>query len=614
MVKSLENVKDEGMYVLGISGLYHDASAALVRGDEIVAAAEEERFTRRKHDSAFPGNAIAYCLSELPAGRRVDAAAFYEDPALAFDRVLKSSISESPRGLDQWRRAASSMLGGKFKVAERVREAVGNDIPLFAVDHHRSHAASAFYPSPFDSAAILVVDGVGEWATTTIGVGHKNEIELLEEIRYPHSLGLLYSAFTYYCGFKVNSGEYKLMGLAPYGSPQHAGAIRDNLIDLRPDGSFALNTDFFDFLGGKTMINERFEALFGGPPRPFESRITQRDCDLAASVQVVVEDALLALATHARVLTGERDICMAGGVALNCVANGKIARQKDSSRTWIQPAASDAGGALGAALLISYEYFDARRSPEKASSDRQKGSLLGPSYGGAAEIEALDRAGVPYRVLQQDERQRVLAARIAEGAIVGYFAGRMEYGPRALGARSILADPRRADIQSLLNIKVKFRESWRPFAAAILAEDVNDYFIIGDDSPYMLLVGEVHPRLRMPVPDTSTENLIERLAHVRSQLPAITHVDYSTRLQTVSERDNPDFTGLLRAFKALTGCPLLVNTSLNVRGEPIVNTPDEAIACFLSTGIDVLSLGECVVEKRDVDPTLVRTGGLLAYD
>lgn len=589
-------------YVLGVAGLYHDSAAALVHGPEIVAAVEEERLSRKKHDARLPVEAMKYCLSLIPAGEALDAVVFYENEALALDRVIKNALAVAPSGMEHWRQAARSMLGSKVYVGSRIREIVGPAVPLLSADHHMSHAASAFYPSPFDSAAIVVVDGVGEWATTSLGIGTGRGIELLSEMRYPHSLGLLYSAFSYYCGFRVNSGEYKLMGLAPYGTPRFAKLIREKLIDVRSDGSFSLDTDYFGYLDGPMMTNAKFDQLFGGPALPFDSTITQKEMDLAASVQAVLEDVMLKLAKHARRVTGEKNLCMAGGVALNCVANGKIAEAGSFEHVWIQPASSDAGGALGAAFLGAHAHFGVERGPRSRAGDRQRGSFLGPSFSQQEAEGALQSAGLTYRrVPEGDERRRAVASALAEGSIVGFFTGAMEFGPRALGARSILADPRNPQTQTSLNLKVKFRESWRPFAAAVLAEDRREYFDMRDENAYMLLVTHVRRSRRRTARGSQSTNLMERLGQARSDIPAVTHVDYSTRVQTVREEENPELYELLVQFKELTGYGMLVNTSFNVRGEPIVCTPTEAIDCFLSTDIDMLVLEDCLVSKADVD-------------
>lgn len=589
--------------VLGISAFYHDSAAAIVRDGEIVAAAQEERFSRKKHDPRFPKNAINYCLEEaFVQPKELDAIVFYDNSLLTFDRVVKNALTVAPRGEAEWVGACRSFFGTKTRLREFVREALGIEPRMLVTDHHMAHAASAFYPSPFEEAAILTVDGVGEWATCTVGRGNGTAIELVDEIRYPHSLGLFYSAFTYFCGFKVNSGEYKLMGLAPYGRPIYADLIREKLIDLREDGSFRLSTEYFGYLDGNVMTNEAFHSLFGGPPRTPEARITRREMDLAASVQHVLEDAMLRLAKHALRRTGSKNLVLAGGVALNCVANGKILRLPELDGIWIQPAAGDAGGALGAALLVSHQVFGAPRKITPGR-DSQHASTLGPRFSSHEVRAFLERREIPYRSVP-DARER--AARIAgtlnEGKIVGVLSGRMEFGPRALGARSILGDARRADTQSVMNLKIKFRESFRPFAPAVLRDRVSEVFDLDTDSPYMLLVAPVRADRQYPTDWSRFEHdddMIPVLNQPRSDLPAITHVDYSARIQTVTAEDNPEFHGILDAFRELTGCPVLVNTSFNVRGEPIVCSPLDAYRCFMRTEIDLLVLEDCLLEKSE---------------
>ena len=593
--------------VLGISAFYHDSAAALVRDGEIIAAAQEERFSRKKHDPRFPRGAINYCLEEaFIEADELDAVVFYDNPLLTFDRVLQSLLSVAPRGLEQWMHAAPSVLGIKLFAADFIRDYFKTDVPVLFTRHHLSHAASTFYPSPFERAAILTMDGVGEWATTSINLGEGDRITPLKEIQYPHSLGLLYSAFTYFCGFKVNSGEYKLMGLAPYGTPRYADTIRENLISIRPDGSYRLHTEFLGYLDSERMTNDRFAALFDGPPREPESRITRREMDIAASIQVVTEEAVLALARHAREITGATDLCLAGGVALNCVANGKLQREGIFDRVWIQPAAGDAGGALGAALLASYRHFGVPRCVRSDGRDSQHGSYLGPRYS-EAEIDAvLDRYQAPrHRITAPDERADAIAAAIEQGKTVGYFAGRMEFGPRALGARSILGDPRQAETQVAMNLKIKFRESFRPFAPSVLAERTADYFDIdcGVESPYMLLVAPVREERRLSMEtgafDHGDDDMLSLVRQPRSDIPAVTHIDYSARLQTVGPREHPDYHAVIQAFERRTGCPVIVNTSFNVRGEPIVCSPDDAYRCFMRTGLDLLVLEDSLLWKDE---------------
>ncbi|MEZ4295953.1 MAG: carbamoyltransferase [Polyangiaceae bacterium] len=588
------------MRVLGISAYYHDSAAALVDGGKIVAAAQEERFSRKRHDPRFPKEAINYCLGEaFLQGSDLDAVAFYDGPVLTFDRVVKSFAAASRPDAAQFSAAMRSMLGVKARVAAHVEEALGGPpAKLLFADHHLSHAASAFYPSPFEDAAILTVDGVGEWATCSLARGSVEGVEILEEIRYPHSLGLLYSAFTYYCGFKVNSGEYKLMGLAPYGEPVFADKIRDHLIDLRPDGSFRLNMEYFGFVEGDRMTSEAFDRLFGGPARAPETRITRREMDLARSIQVVLEDAMLALARRARERAGSVNLALAGGVALNCVANGRVLREGIFDKMWIQPAAGDAGGALGCALLAAHSYFGEARPPREKGRDGQKGSYLGPRFSGAEVRAFLSRNDYPYRRVEDEgARVREIAEALAAGKVVGYFSGRMEFGPRSLGARSILGDPRRADTQSVVNTRIKFRESFRPFAPSVRVEDVGEYFELGTESPYMLLVAPVKESRRKPFSVAGREDMIAIVNEPRSDIPAVTHVDYSARVQTVHPDDHPAFHRLLTAFKEETGYGVLVNTSFNVRGEPIVCTPKDAYRCFMRTDMDLLVLEDCLLDK-----------------
>ena len=588
--------------VLGISAHYHDSAAALVRGGEIIAAAQEERFSRKKHDPRFPKRAINYCLGEaFIQPSELDAVVFYDDPLLTFDRIVKNSVSVAPGGRDQFVDACRSVFGAKARILEELEAVLGERPRLLVTHHHMAHAASCFYPSPFEDAAILTVDGVGEWATCSLGYGRGDRIELLKEIRYPHSLGLLYSAFTYYCGFKVNSGEYKLMGLAPYGQPRYAGLIRDHLIDVGEDGSFRLDTSYFGYLDRPLMTTPRFDELFGGPARTPDSRITRREMDLAASVQWVTEEVMLKLAATAQKITGSRNLVMAGGVALNCVANGRIRRESGFDGFFVQPAAGDAGGALGAALLVSHQLLGAPRSTNPRG-DSLKGSYLGPAFSTHEVGAFLERQDAPHqRVADADERARIVAGAIAEGKVVGFVGGRMEFGPRALGSRSILGDPRRADTQSTMNLKIKFRESFRPFAPAVLAEKAPEYFELTGDSPYMLVVAPVRKERQLPMsrPDPESDDLLSVLNQPRSDIPAVTHVDYSARVQTVTSESLPEFHRVLKAFHEMTGCPVLVNTSFNVRGEPIVCTPQDAYLCFMRTGMDLLVIEDRLVWKSE---------------
>ena len=595
--------------ILGISAFYHDSAAAVVIDGEPVAAAQEERFTRKKHDPGFPTRAIAYCLRE--AGIRpeqLDYVAFYDKPLTKFERLLETYLAYAPEGFRSFRMAVPLWLREKLHLRRTIRRGLNGraDTPLVFLDHHESHAASAFFPSPFEDAAILTLDGVGEWTTAAFGTGSGNRIGLTHHLQFPHSLGLLYSAFTYYCGFKVNSGEYKLMGLAPYGKPVYQEAIYRHLIDLKPDGSFWLNMKYFNYCQGLTMTNRRFHALFGGPPRDPESLLEQRHTDLAASIQAVTEEILLRMGRELHRRTGMKNLVLAGGVALNCVANGRLLREGPFEALWIQPAAGDAGGALGAALFVWHQLLGKPRTVER--QDGQKGSLLGPRFPPSEITAFMESAGHPFQSFA-DEAALLehVAGLLAEGKIVGWFQGRMEFGPRALGARSILGDPRSPAMQAAMNVKIKFRESFRPFAPAVLQEHAHEWFGVapGQESPYMLLVAPVREQHRTtlsPAERTilaTDPDLCHRVNVVRSSIPAITHVDYSARLQTVDEKRNPRFYRLLQAFHGLTGCPILVNTSFNVRGEPIVCTPQEAYRCFQATDMDVLVLEDAVLCKAD---------------
>jgi carbamoyltransferase len=588
------------MKILGISSYYHDAAACLVVDGEIVAAASEERFTRIKHDAEFPDHAIAYCLEE---GRiregDLDYVAFYDKPFLKFERILETYIASVPRGLPSFIKAIPLWIKKKLfipKLIERALPGFGGKM-LFA-EHHESHAASAFYPSPFERAAFLTIDGVGEWATTSFGVGEGHDIKILGEIHFPHSLGLLYSAFTYYTGFKVNSGEYKVMGLAPYGEPTYVDAILAEVVDLKEDGSFRLDQEYFDYCSGLRMTSEKFHRLFGGPPRRPESPLTQRDMDLARSVQVVCEEAMLRMARHVHRVTGEKYLCLAGGVALNCVGNGRILREGPFEDLWIQPAAGDAGGALGAALAVWHQYLGKPRMAKARGT--QRGSYLGPSYP-ADEIEkVLDRFGAKYTKLAAEDVSKKVAELLAAENVVGWFQGRMEFGPRALGGRSILGDARSPRMQSTMNLKIKFRESFRPFAPSVLYDDASEYFEIDRESPYMLLVAPVREEHRQEVSEEQQKLFgVDKLKVRRSSIPAITHVDYSARIQSVHPDDNKTYYELIRAFKDLTGCGVIINTSFNVRGEPIVCKPEHAYTCFMRTEMDYLVLGPYLLAKAD---------------
>ncbi|WP_417850342.1 carbamoyltransferase [Thalassoglobus sp.] len=586
--------------ILGISAFYHDSAAALIVDGNIVAAAQEERFTRNKHDASFPEKAIEYCLSE--AGISVDEldyVGFYDKPLLKFDRLLQTYLAFAPRGFWSFAHTIPQWLKQKTHLRRELRKGLGGKYRKRFVfsEHHESHAASAFFPSPFDSAAILTIDGVGEWSTVTFGTGNGNRIELTHELRFPHSLGLLYTAMTYYCGFEVNGGEYKLMGLAPYGEPVYADLIRSNLLDMKSDGSFRMNMDYFAYCHGLTMTSKKFHRLFGGSPRRPESELTQREMNLAASIQVVTEELILRMVEHVSQVTGMRNLCLAGGVALNCVANGRIHREGPFENIWIQPAAGDAGGALGTALLIWHQLL--KKTREAPTISTQKNSAFGPESQQSEVIEFLKQEQAVYEIEDdEDELCRRVAAFIAEGKVIGWMQGRMEYGPRALGNRSILGDPRNPEMQKRINLKIKFRESFRPFAPAVRLENVHEYFEMepGQSSPYMLIVTNVQQSKRIEVNSTATG--LEKLEQVRSVIPAVTHVDHSARIQTVSAEQNRLFHKLLAEFHQQTNCPVLVNTSFNLRDEPIVCTPQDAYRCFLSTGMDILVMGNVILFRE----------------
>lgn len=586
-------------HILGISAYYHDSAAALLQDGAIVAAAQEERFSRKKNDERFPRHAVAYCLDRagLTEGD-LDAVVFYDKPIVKFARLLESYLAVAPGGWLTFPRVVPPWLGEKLNLRGTIRHempGLRETAPILFTEHHQSHAASAFFPSPFEEAAILTVDGVGEWATTTIGHGEGNNVEILKELKFPHSLGLLYSAFTAYCGFRINSGEYKLMGLAPYGEPRYVAKIYDNLIDVKDDGSLRLNLDYFHFLRGFKMTNKKFDQLFGGPMRKPETQLEQRHMDLARSVQVVTEEIMLKLARHAREVTGRANLCLAGGVALNCVANGKILREKIFDNIWIQPAAGDAGGALGAALAVWHMRKEEPQPRTAQQPDAMRGAFLGPEFSDE-EIEAvLQQHNAVYQKFETADLHAKIVDLLEQGKIVARFHGPMEYGPRALGHRSILGDPRSPQMQSVLNLKVKFRESFRPFAPAVLEERVSEFFELDTPSPYMLIVAPVHPDQRLEVEPGASG--LERLKQLRSKLPAITHVDYSARVQTVSAGTNPDFHAILKRFEERTGCPVLVNTSFNVRGEPVVCSPDDAYRCFVNTEMDYLAIGNFLLER-----------------
>jgi carbamoyltransferase len=591
-------------HVLGISAFYHDSAACLVRDGEIVAAAQEERFTRKKHDHRFPSHAVEYCLGEagIEAGE-LALVAFYDKPWLKFERLLETYLAFAPAGLPSFLKAMPLWLKQKLWMGELVKKEVGYDGELIFPEHHQSHAASAFFPSPYERAAILTIDGVGEWATASWGIGHDNRVELRRELRFPHSLGLLYTAFTSYTGFKVNSGEYKVMGLAPYGEPRWVDTILSELVDLKEDGSFWLNMEYFNYCQGLTMTSEKFHRLFGGPPRRPESKLTQKEMDLARSVQDVTEEIVRRMARHVRKETGERFLCLAGGVALNCVANGKVLRDGTFDDLWIQPAAGDAGGALGAALFAWHQVLDRPRTVPTDGRDRQRGSYLGPSFAPDAIAAWLEARGYPYHRSGNGDMPETAAALIAQGKVVGWLSGRMEFGPRALGSRSIVGDARDPRMQSVMNLKIKYRESFRPFAPSCLAEEVSEYFELDRESPYMLLVASVRRERRRGMSEEEQGLFgIDKLNVPRSDIPAVTHVDYSARIQTVDRRDHPDYHRLIEAFKERTGCGVVINTSFNVRGEPIVCTPEDAYLCFMRTEMDALVLEDCILYKEEQPP------------
>ncbi|RVE92080.1 carbamoyltransferase [Sinorhizobium meliloti] len=599
------------MRILGISAFYHDSAAAMIEDGRIVAAAQEERFTRKKHDADFPANAVAYCLSAAECEMaEVDHVVFYDKPILKFERLLETYLATSPRGFRSFRMAMPLWIKEKLFQKKLLRRYLGKlagvkEWPgsLLFTEHHLAHAASAFFPSPFASAAVLTMDGVGEWCTTSLGHGRGKDLDILKEIRFPHSLGLLYSAFTYYTGFKVNSGEYKVMGLAPYGRPLFVQKILDHLIDLKEDGSFRLDQRYFDYCAGLTMTSPAFHELFGAEPRRPESPLTQREMDLAASVQAVTEEVVLKLARFARQETGERHLCLAGGVALNCVANGKLLKERIFDDIWIQPAAGDAGGAVGSALAAWHGYLGNRRSSD--GLDRMAGAYLGPAFDQREIEKRLTASGAVYTVLSDEDVIARTVDAIVDEKAVGWMQGRMEFGPRALGGRSILGDPRSPTMQKTLNLKVKYRESFRPFAPSVRREDVAEWFDVDVDSPYMLLVGDVLDRHRLPLGAGEAALFgIDRLNVPRSGIPAVTHVDYSARVQTVHRDTNPRYWELLSAFKQRTGCPVLVNTSFNVRGEPIVCTPEDAFRCFMGTEIECLVVGNCFLRKEDQSSNL----------
>ena len=602
------------MYILGISAYYHDSAACLVKDGEIIAAAQEERFTRKKHDPRFPVNAVRFCIKQGGIdGEKIDYVAFYDKPILKFERILETYINYAPTGIKSFSMSMPVWMKEKLFLTRLLNEELNNAAgfteenrinwrrKLLFPEHHQSHAASAFFPSPFKSAAVLTIDGVGEWATTSAGLGNDNGLELFYEIHFPHSLGLLYSAFTYYTGFKVNSGEYKVMGLAPYGEPKYTQLIYDNLIDLKEDGSFTLNMEYFNYCTGLTMTNGKFDRIFGGPPRKPETKLAQREMDLARSVQDVTEEVVRRMVKFLKKETGENTLCLAGGVALNCVANGKILMEEIFRDIWIQPSAGDAGGALGAALAVWHQYLGNKREPKK--TDSMKGAYLGPSYSNRYIEEFLNKNNIPYKNFNEPELLDILANLLAEGKVIGWLQGRMEFGPRALGARSIIGDARSPKMQSIMNLKIKYRESFRPFAPSVLREKMSEYFELDYDSPYMLLVAPVKKERCY---DISSERKslwgIDLLNVPRSDMPAVTHIDYSARIQTVHEHTNPRYYRLIKKFEEKTGCAVIMNTSFNVRGEPIVCSPEDAYRCFMRTEMDYLVLEDFILDKKEQKP------------
>ncbi len=601
------------MYILGISAFYHDSAACILKDGEIVAAAQEERFTRKKHDPGFPHYAIQYCLKEANiASTQIDNVVFYEKPFVKFERLLETYLAFAPKGFSSFAQAMplwiKDKLFQKSTLNKELKAALDENIDwrerLLFSEHHLSHAASAFYPSPFERAAVLTLDGVGEWTTTSIAVGSGSELKVLKEIHFPHSLGLLYSAFTYYTGFKVNSGEYKVMGLAPYGEPRYSDLIKEKLITIASDGSFQLDMSYFDYATGLTMTNKKFNALFGGPPRKSETELTQREMDLAASVQKVTEDIVINIAKVIAKETGEKNLCLAGGVALNCVANGILLREKVFDNIWIQPAAGDAGGALGAALSIWYLHHKKERN-SSSNRDSMKGAFLGPGFEDNEIESKLKSLGAVYKRLSEEDLIEEVASALATEKAVGWMQGRMEFGPRALGARSIIADPRSPMMQKQLNLKVKYRESFRPFAPSVLRDDVNDWFEHDSDSPYMLFVADVQKDKHRTMTSDEEELFgIDKLNVPRSSVPAITHIDYSARIQTVHEDTNSKYHAVISKFKEKTGCPLVVNTSFNVRGEPIICSPEDAFKCFMGTDLDILAVGNYLLLKEDQNQEL----------
>jgi len=593
------------MYILGISAYYHDSAACLVKDGEIIAAAQEERFTRIKHDHSFPTNAIKYCLKEAGInGTELDYVSFYDKPFLKFERILETYLAYAPIGIQSFLKAMPLWVKKKIWIKELIKDELGYSGKVIFLEHHESHAAAAFFPSPFSEAAFITMDGVGEWATSSFGVGKDNQVELLADIRFPHSIGLLYSAFTYYTGFKVNSGEYKVMGLAPYGEAKYKDLIYKHLIDVKDDGSFKMNMDYFNYGAGLTMTNSKFHRLFGSPPREPESELTQKEMDLARSVQEVAEEVMMKMARHVKKETGMKYLCLAGGVALNCVANGKLLRSGLFDDIWIQPAAGDAGGAVGCALFTWYQYLNNERNADN-KIDFMQGAYLGPKFNNNAIKKFLDKNGYTYRTLTDEELPEVVADLIVEENVIGWFQGRMEFGPRALGARTIIGDARSPEMQKKMNLKIKYRESFRPFAPSIRAENISEYFEIDRESPYMLLVADVRKNKRIEMSDDQKSYFgLDKLNVVRSDVPAITHVDYSARIQSVNCKTNPRYHEMLTKFHSKYGCPVIVNTSFNVRGEPIVCTPKDAYLCFMRTEMDYLVMGNYLLDKKEQKPLI----------
>jgi len=591
------------MYILGISAYYHDSAACLVKDGQIIAAAQEERFTRIKHDHSFPTNAIRYCLKEAGInGANLDYVAFYDKPFLKFERILETYLAFAPIGIQSFIKAIPLWIKKKIWIKELIKDELDYSGKIIFPEHHESHAAAAFFPSPFSEAAFITMDGVGEWSTSSFGTGKNNQVELLADIQFPHSIGLLYSAFTYYTGFKVNSGEYKVMGLAPYGEPKYKDLIYEHLIDVKDDGSFKMNLEYFNYCAGLTMTNSKFHRLFGGPPREPESELTQKEMDLARSVQEVTEEVMLKMAAHVRKETGMKYLCLAGGVALNCVANGKLLRSGLFEDIWIQPAAGDAGGAVGCALFTWFQYLNNPRTADN-KSDLMQGAYLGPEFNNNSIKRFLEKNEYAYQSLEDEDLSETVADLIADEKVVGWFQGRMEFGPRALGARSIIGDARSPEMQKKMNLKIKYRESFRPFAPSVRAENISDYFEIDRESPYMLLVADVQKSRRVEMSDEQKAYFgLEKLNVARSDVPAITHVDYSARIQSVNSTTNPRYHEMLTKFYDKHGCPVIVNTSFNVRGEPIVCTPKDAYLCFMRTEMDYLVMGNYLLDKTQQKP------------